>query len=143
MTTTIPRSQSTTHRQGGTNFSVVFAICALLLAGLLVPAAAQRITGSIVGTVKDEQGALVTAATVKAANLDTGFSRSVPTDSDGGYHIQYLPVGRYNVEVEAPGFKRSVQQNVVLTVDQTQTVNVTLALGVQTQTIPSPKRRLW
>jgi hypothetical protein len=101
----------------------------------LVPAAAQRITGSIVGTVKDEQGALVTAATVKAANLDTGFSRSAATESDGGYHIQYLPVGRYNVEVEAPGFKKSVQQNVVLTVDQTQTVNVTLALGVQTQTI--------
>ena len=36
---------------------------------------AQQITGTIVGTVKDQTGALVTTATVKAINVDTGFSR--------------------------------------------------------------------
>lgn len=128
MITTISRPQSATH-------SLVFVTCALLLAGLLVPVAAQQITGSIVGTVKDAQGALIPAATVKAANVNTGFARSAATDSDGVYHIQYLPVGRYNVEVEAAGFNKFLQQNIVLTVDQTQTLNVMLTVGVQTQTI--------
>ena len=50
----------------------------LLLGLAFLPAAAQQITGSLVGTVKDAQGALITTATVKATNVDTGFSRSAP-----------------------------------------------------------------
>ncbi len=38
----------------------------------------QQITGTIVGTVKDQQGAVVNTATVKATNVDTGFTRSAP-----------------------------------------------------------------
>jgi hypothetical protein len=112
----------------------LIALLALILGGRPI-AYGQQITGSIVGTVKDDQGALVTAATVKATNLDTGFSQSTATDSDGVYRSQYLPVGRYNVEVEAPGFKKFVQENLVLTIDQTQALNVTLAIGVASQTV--------
>lgn len=49
---------------------------AMLLALACLPAAGQQTTGSLVGTVKDQQGAVVNSATVKATNLDTGFSRS-------------------------------------------------------------------
>jgi len=96
---------------------------------------AQQITGTIAGTVKDTQGAVVTSATVKASNVDTGLSRSTTTTADGTYLIQYLPVGTYTVEVEASGFRRFVQQNVILTVDQTRALNVTLAVGVQSQIV--------
>ena len=78
---------------------------------------------------------MVPAAAVKATNVETGLSRSAATDSDGAYHIEHLPVGRYTVEVDAPGFKKFVQQNLVLTVDQTQALNVTLAVGAQSQTV--------
>jgi hypothetical protein len=105
----------------------------ILCAGL--NAHAQQITGTIAGTVKDTQGAVVTSATIKATNVDTGLVRSTTTTTDGAYLIQYLPVGNYKVEVSASGFKRFVQENVVMTVDQTQALNVTLSLGVQSQTV--------
>lgn len=96
---------------------------------------AQQTTGSIVGTVKDQAGAVVNAATVKATNVDTGFSRSAPTNGYGEYRIDYLPVGKYTVELEASGFRRFVQQNIVLNVDQTQTVEITLSVGAATETV--------
>ena len=107
----------------------------LLLAGASFSASAQQITGSIEGTIRDAQGALVGSAQVKATNVDTGFSRAVVSDSLGAYNIQYLPVGKYTVEIEAAGFQKFVQENLALTVDETQTLNVNLAVGVQTQTV--------
>jgi len=98
-------------------------------------ALAQQVTGSIAGNVTDTQGALVTTATVKATNISTGYSRAVPVGADGAYLVQYLPVGNYTVEVDAPGFKHFVHKNIVLTVDQTQALNVTLEVGAQSQTI--------
>ncbi len=105
----------------------------LLLGGNF--AGAQQTTGSIVGTVKDQTGAVVPAATVKATNVETGFSRSAPTNSYGEYRIDYLPVGKYAVELEAAGFRRFVQENIVLNVDQTQTVEITLSVGASTETV--------
>ena len=100
-----------------------------------IAAFGQQITGTIVGTVKDPQGAVVNTATVKATNLDTGFSRSAPANGYGEYRIDYLPVGRYTVEATAPSFERFVQKNVALDVDQELTVDITLAVGAQTQTV--------
>jgi hypothetical protein len=95
----------------------------------------QQITGSIVGTVKDQQGALITTATVKAINVDTGYSRSAPVNGSGEYRIDLLPVGRYTVEAVAKGFERFVQQNLALNVDQTLTVDIPLTVGAQSLTI--------
>ena len=81
-----------------------FFVAALVLA-CISSSYAQQITGSIAGTVKDEQGALVTNASVLATNVATGLTRSGKTDGAGGYNIQYLPVGGYTVTVDASGFK--------------------------------------
>jgi hypothetical protein len=112
----------------------VLATLVLILTCSII-AFGQQITGSIVGTVKDQQGALVATATVKAINVDTGFSRSAPANSYGEYRIDYLPVGKYSVEAVAAGFERFVQQNLALNVDQTLTVDVKLTVGAQSQTI--------
>jgi len=96
---------------------------------------AQQTTGSIVGTVKDQTGAVVPAATVKATNVETGFSRSAPTNGYGQYRIDYLPVGGYTVELEAAGFRRFVQESIVLNVDQTLTVDIALSVGASTETV--------
>jgi hypothetical protein len=109
-------------------------IVALLITGIS-SLRAQQITGAVTGTVVDEQGAVVTNANIKATNVATGFSRTSKTDSAGTYNIQYLPVGGYSVTVEATGFKKFVQQNLVIGVDQTQPLNVTLAVGAENQTI--------
>jgi hypothetical protein len=129
------RSEYSQFRRRRFKFFLGLASFVLLATWMLLPAEAQQITGSIVGTVKDEQGAVVTSATVKAGNVDTGFSRSSTANEYGDYRIDYLPVGTYSVQVEAPGFKVFVQQNIALTVDQAQTINVTLAVGAQSQTV--------
>ncbi|HLJ79753.1 MAG TPA: carboxypeptidase regulatory-like domain-containing protein [Acidobacteriaceae bacterium] len=100
-----------------------------------VPATAQQITGSIAGTVKDPQGALITTATVRATNLETGFARLAKTNGQGEYRIDYLPVGNYTLKVSAPGFNTVVQTNLVLTVDQVLAVDIALPVGAQTQTV--------
>jgi Carboxypeptidase regulatory-like domain len=125
-----------TNQFGGSrcNFTAVIAIGILVLICAL-NARAQQITGSIVGTVKDQQDAVVPRASVKATNVDTGFSRVATTADDGAYRIEYLPVGKYEVEVEMAGFQKFVQQNIVLAVDQTQALNVTLDVGASSQTV--------
>jgi len=121
-------------RLGAPAWAQAIALVVLLLGGTFT-ALGQQITGTLTGTVKDEQGALIPSATIKATNIATGFSRSTLADSEGTYRIPYLPVGRYNVEVKASGFKSFVQQNIAISVDQTQSLNVTLAIGVQSQTV--------
>jgi hypothetical protein len=106
----------------------------LIFAGSIA-AFGQQTTGTIVGTVKDPQGAVVNTATVKATNLDTGYSRSAPVNGYGEYRIDYLPVGKYNVDATAAGFERFVQKNIALDVDQELTVDITLAVGAQSQTV--------
>jgi hypothetical protein len=98
-------------------------------------ALAQKITGTIGGTVKDEQGASITTATVKATNTETGLNRSASINSDGIYTIHDLPIGHYTVQVDAAGFKKFLQKNIVIAVDQQQTLNVVLSVGEQTETI--------
>ena len=110
------------------------ALMVLVLSGTFA-AFGQQITGSIAGTVKDAQGAVVTTATVKATNIDTGITRSGPANGYGDFRIDYLPVGNYTVEVSAANFKTFVQKNVTLTVDQIQTLEVVLEVGAQTQTV--------
>ena len=125
-------------RGAARNMQRIFtAILAMgLLALILAPdVSAQQITGSIAGTVKDERGAVLPGASVTATNVNTAFSRVTTTANDGAYRIEYLPVGAYNVEVDMPGFQKSVQQNIVLAVDQTQTLNITLAVGASSETV--------
>lgn len=118
-------------RMGGWVFASLITVV-FLLGGSV---GAQQITGGVAGTVKDDQGALVANATVKATNTDTGFSRSTVSDSAGEYTLQYLPIGSYTVSVEAPGFKKFVQQNLVIAVDQMQSLPVALAVGAVTETV--------
>src|SRR5580700_5900388 len=80
-------------------------------------AQAQQITGTLTGTVTDTTGAVVSGATVRATDVATGFSRSAPTNAEGEYRIEFLPVGSYVVDVTATGFKKFRQENIVLTVD--------------------------
>ena len=108
----------------------ILAVLVLIFAGSIA-AFGQQTTGTIVGTVKDPQGAVVNTATVKATNLDTGYSRSAPVNGYGEYRIDYLPVGKYNVDATAAGFERFVQKNIALDVDQELTVDITLAVGAQ------------
>ena len=114
---------------------LVVLVIALTLAGAAGRARAQQITATLVGTVQDPQNAVVPGATVTATNVDTGLVHTVTTNATGEYRIEFLPVGSYVLTVTDAGFKRYLQQNVVLTVDQTQRVDATLELGTEAETV--------
>ena len=135
MSTTIWRSERMQSlRQQCNSLWGIGTVVLFLILGAMT-AQAQQTTGSINGTVKDAQGAVVAGANVKALNTSTGFSRTDVTDSNGAYNIQYLPVGIYTVAVEAAGFKKFEQQNLSVSVDSAQTLIVALEVGAESQTI--------
>ncbi len=119
---------------GARTMLAVLAAFILFFSGNSI-AFAQHITATIVGTVKDPQGALVPGASIKGTNSDTGFVQTTTSDSAGEYRLGNLPVGQYTVEISASGFKKVSQNNLLLTVGQTQTVDITLTMGNQVQTV--------
>jgi len=96
---------------------------------------AQRITGNISGSVKDPQGALITSATVTAYAPATGQRSTVQVNNQGQFLLQYLPIGTYQIEVTAEGFKKYVQQNVTVALDQMLTLPVVLTIGEQSEVV--------
>ncbi|MFP5264552.1 MAG: carboxypeptidase regulatory-like domain-containing protein [Blastocatellia bacterium] len=114
-------------------------ICMCLLLGLCLsaaPAAAQDITGSIVGIVKDPTGALVPGATVtvrdEAKNI---VVRTVTTNEEGAYSVPLLLIGHYSVTIEAAGFKTFTQRGIELNVNDRLTVDATLEVGTASEVI--------
>src|SRR6516164_3284295 len=88
-----------------------------LLLGLLCLAAtalvAQTFRGTILGTITDASGAVVSGAKVSAKNTGTGLERSTQTSADGSYTISELPVGTYTVTITQSGFQTSVTTGVL------------------------------
>ncbi|MEP7074556.1 MAG: carboxypeptidase regulatory-like domain-containing protein [Acidobacteriota bacterium] len=102
---------------------------AILLA-IPLSAVGQITSATIVGTISDSSGAQLPAATVTARNVETGLKRTVTSDEDGNYRIEFLPVGSYVVEVSATsGFKKALREGIVLRVGDTARVDVSLELG--------------
>jgi outer membrane receptor for ferrienterochelin and colicin len=104
--------------------------CLILLSIWSLSAIAQDITsGTIQGTVEDEQGAVVSGATVEAKNVATNFTRTFSTDSDGRFTMLLMPPGRYVVTVTKQGFAKLIQSNVDVTVGRQVSLNMTLRVS--------------
>lgn len=73
--------------------------------------AQSNVTGSIFGSVNNQQGTSVTIA-----NPETGFTRTVPVDSNGRYRFSSLPPGTYKVTLENNGTAVSTRENVGVTI---------------------------
>ena len=105
--------------------------CACLVAACLVAGSveAQIPTGTILGSVKDAQGAVVPGVTVTATHTGTQVSRTATTDTDGQYSLQLLPVGNYTVEIKMSGFKGFTRTGIILEVGRNARVDATIELG--------------
>src|SRR5215472_15213017 len=104
----------------------------VLTAGFLV---AQTFRGTILGTVTDATGALVSGAKVTAKNVATGLERFTQTSADGSYSIPELPIGTYTVTISQTGFQQSVTTGVVVDVAGERRVDAALKTGKATETI--------
>jgi hypothetical protein len=90
---------------------------------------AQVDAGTILGTVRDNGGAVVPNATVTVRNEGTGFSQSTTTSSSGTYTVTPLKIGRYSVEVQSPGFKKERRTGLDLNIQQQLVVDFDLQVG--------------
>jgi hypothetical protein len=103
----------------------------LIFAMLLLPAgaSAQVSSGKIVGLVQDNSAGVLPGATIVARNLATGVSRDATTNDRGRYEIAGLQPGRYQVEAELTGFRRTSQGPVAVTVNEETRLDFVLQLG--------------
>jgi hypothetical protein len=105
------------------------------MTGLSSTVFAQFDKGQVAGFVRDQKGAVISAASVKITNTLTKLERTATTN-DSGYYVQpdLLP-GDYEVSVEAPGFKKFTQTNVKVDAASKVSIDVTLEAGAITESI--------
>jgi len=109
------------------------ALVAVILFG---PAAAWAgITGSISGIVTDPSGAVIEGAAVTATETQTGVRAEITTDSKGFYNFSSLPIGTYDIEVRASGFKAYHQKAVVVDANSAIRADVILQIGQATENV--------
>jgi len=113
----------------------ISAALALLLILFGVGTASAGVTASISGTVSDQSGAAVVGATVTATNVDTSVSATQQTNGQGYYSFQFLPLGKYRIDVEQKGFKAYRQTGLILDVNSALVVDVALQVGQSTDKI--------
>ena len=115
--------------------SLVILTALLVLLGSFVIAAAQGGTSGVNGTVKDQQGNLVTGASVTLINEEKNFSRTQVTNDSGRFNFNLIPPGQYRLEVEATGFKKAAITEVNALIDKPIDVEASLELGSVNETV--------
>src|SRR6266436_10193413 len=106
--------------------------CSTLLtfgfAAFSLTASAQRLDGTLRGTVEDPSGAVVHNATVTAINEVTGSTHSTQTTSVGEYVFPNLLPGMYTVQVQVPHFTKYIRQHVRVQPNQVVTADARLTI---------------
>lgn len=115
----------------------VVCACAitLVLAGLVRPAEAQVDTAVLVGRAVDGSGGVLPGVTVTATQQATGVTATSTTNASGEFVFSGLRIGPYTVEAEIQGFRRAVQRDVVLRVQDRAQVNFVLEVGAITEEV--------
>ena len=116
--------------------ALVTASALLVLIGLTAaPLHAQILYGSIVGSVKDAQGATVPGATVTIVNKETNLTRDAVSNADGSFTLNNVIAGPYDLKVVLTGFREAVRTNVPVTIGEISRVEMTLEVGALTETV--------
>ena len=114
----------------------VTGILLFCISGVLARVAlAQAGTADIVGTVTDSTGAVLPGATVTAKNVATGLLRTQETGATGDYSFTLLPIGTYQISVEAMGFKMFSANQVAIATGDRARIDAAMQVGVVSQTV--------
>ncbi|MBO0859448.1 MAG: TonB-dependent receptor [Chloracidobacterium sp.] len=117
---------------GINKYPLIVCLLALLWPG---QAAAQAVSGTILGTATDANGGSLAGVNVTITNTQIGMSRVITTDSSGEYVAPNLPPGVYTISAEMAGFKKLLLGNVQLNVDQKARVDLKLEVGATSESV--------
>ncbi len=135
----IPCSFLKSASSNGNSTSSAAGCLALLLLAILFSLLAYPLRagegGRVSGTVQDATGAVIVGARVTVTNSDTGAVRTAVTDASGTYAFADLPVGRYDISIENPGFRPYRRTGVILYVDSAFLIDAKLQLGKETEAV--------
>jgi hypothetical protein len=126
---------TTVNSQSLVRFSVGL-VAFLLVVGLAQVSFAQTTgSGTLRGTVKDPQGAIVRGATVTLVNERTKDERKTTTRDDGDFVFSALSPGAYTLSVEATGFKKTEQTHIAIETSSTRSLEIVAEIGQPTETV--------
>src|SRR5215471_887564 len=106
-----------------------FAVTLLLLLLAAALCTAQESSATITGKITDPSQAAIAGATVTARDAERGTTWSTKTNDEGVYTFTRLPVGRYELKVEANGFQTALRSAFDLSLNQTAKIDIALTLG--------------
>jgi hypothetical protein len=98
-------------------------------------AGAQEARGTIQGTVKDPQSAVIAGANIVVTNTDTRTTITTKSNEAGRFVVPLLMPGNYVVKVDSPGFKKEVRENIALLTGDVRNLEVTLQIGAATESV--------
>lgn len=111
----------------------LFVAAAALM--IVTPLPGQSTSGRVLGRVADPTGAVLAGVKVTLVNQATGVSRTAQTSPNGDYNFVEVPPGTYSVSFEEQGFKKNLQKDVIVDVNQVVTLNSTLQIGQTQETV--------
>jgi Carboxypeptidase regulatory-like domain/TonB dependent receptor len=106
-------------------------------AGLIVSAlhAQTAGTGTLVGTITDNSGAVMSGVKVSVVNTETSFTSETVTSAEGAYQVPYLSPGFYRITIESPGFKRYLREGLQIRTGEIPRIDVQLEVGAVSESI--------
>jgi hypothetical protein len=107
-------------------FALIFVIVALFLAPSVLLA---DVTGSILGTVRDQSQAVIKGARITVTNTQTNLSQQTVSAEDGSYRFLALPVGTYKLSATNAGFAQFDATDIVVKVNDQLRVDISLTVG--------------
>src|SRR6266567_4282301 len=110
-------------------------VVAFVWTGLAGLALAQLDTGTITGRVTDPSGSVIPSVRISLVQPETNFRFSAVTNAEGIFRIQSLQPGTYQITFEAAGFKRLVQDNIVLQTGAVKPVDARLEIGLASESV--------
>src|SRR5271157_816137 len=116
-------------------FLLGLALCLVFMGVFSHQAYAQSTYGTVSGTITDSSGGVIADVQVTLTNQGTSEKHIQTTGTDGLYQFGSLFAGRYRVDAEKAGFKKTSHPDVVVEVQQTSRIDMTMQLGQVTQTV--------
>lgn len=107
----------------------------LVLTVIAQPVSAQEVSAGITGRVTDPTGAAIIGASVTARDVQRGTTWNTKSNEEGIYAFPRIPVGTYEIKVEATGFRSAVRSDIRLEINQRARLDVQMEVGTVTETI--------